>query len=161
MPIANPALHLLPSYHWGWLRDRYGYSYPCLPGTAADAEFCPIAEVPFRGVNCTDAAGHERPYAAIMAQLSQGNRTTDIRWDTSTQSPYFNYKGADGSIHQQWFDNPRYVNQHVLLVRFHIIGNARISKVCKYQSCMVSTLPIIWKQTALRNLFNASLLMSH
>ena len=46
-------------------------------------------------------------------------------------------------------------------VRFQIIGNARKENAGKYQSCMVSKLPIIWKQTALRNIFNASLLMSH
>ena len=34
-------------------------------------------------------------------------------------------------------------------VRFHIIRNARIKTVCKYQSCMVSKLRIIWKQTVL------------
>ena len=32
-------------------------------------------------------------------------------------------------------------------VRFHIIRNARIESVCKSQSCMVSKLRIIWKQT--------------
>ena len=32
-------------------------------------------------------------------------------------------------------------------VRFHIFRNARIKTVCKYQSCMVSKLRIIWKQT--------------
>ena len=32
-------------------------------------------------------------------------------------------------------------------MRFHIIGNARIENVGKSQSCMVSKLPIIWKQT--------------
>ena len=32
-------------------------------------------------------------------------------------------------------------------VRFQIIGNALIENVGKYQSCMVSKLPIIWKQT--------------
>ena len=34
-----------------------------------------------------------------------------------------------------------------LRVRFQIIGNARIKNVCKSQSCMVSKLRIIWKQT--------------
>ena len=34
-----------------------------------------------------------------------------------------------------------------LQVRFQIIGNARIENVGKSQSCMVSKLPIIWKQT--------------
>ena len=32
-------------------------------------------------------------------------------------------------------------------VRFHIIRNARIDNVGKYQSCMVSKVWIIWKQT--------------
>ena len=35
----------------------------------------------------------------------------------------------------------------VVRVRFQIIGNARIENVGKSQSCMVSKLPIIWKQT--------------
>ena len=33
--------------------------------------------------------------------------------------------------------------------RFHIIGNAHILTLCKYQSCMFSKLPIICKQTVL------------
>ena len=32
-------------------------------------------------------------------------------------------------------------------VRFHIIRNARIENVAKSQSCMVSKLRIVWKQT--------------
>ena len=36
----------------------------------------------------------------------------------------------------------------LLRVRFQIIGNARIENVGKSQSCMVSQLPIIWKQEA-------------
>ena len=32
-------------------------------------------------------------------------------------------------------------------VRFQIIGNDRIKNVGKSQSCVVSKLPIIWKQT--------------
>ena len=35
----------------------------------------------------------------------------------------------------------------ILRVRFHIIRNARIENVGKSQSCMVSKLRIIWKQT--------------
>ena len=38
---------------------------------------------------------------------------------------------------------------HVLRVRFHIIGNACIKNVGKFQSCMASKLPIICKQTVL------------
>jgi di-N-acetylchitobiase len=32
--------------------------------------------------------------------------TTDVRWDATQQSPYFNYRHADGSIHQVHFDSP-------------------------------------------------------
>ena len=38
-------------------------------------------------------------------------------------------------------------SQQQVRVRFHIIGNTRIKNVGKYQSCMFSKLPIIWKQT--------------
>ncbi len=38
---------------------RYGYEYACEPGTAPTARYCPIPFVPFRGVNCSDAAGTE------------------------------------------------------------------------------------------------------
>ena len=37
----------------------------------------------------------------------------------------------------------------VVRVRFHIIRNACIENVGKSQSCMVSKLPIIWKQTVI------------
>lgn len=50
----------------------YGYDYPCLPGTAVDARFCPIREVPFRGVNCSDAAGSEIGFSSIMVSSVQG-----------------------------------------------------------------------------------------
>ena len=38
-------------------------------------------------------------------------------------------------------------SQRVVRVRFHIIRNARIDNVGKSQSCMVSKVRIIWKQT--------------
>jgi di-N-acetylchitobiase len=42
-----------------------------------------------------------------MAQLGQQNHSSPLRWDTSTQSPYFNYIAADGhTVHQQWYDSP-------------------------------------------------------
>ena len=41
----------------------------------------------------------------------------------------------------------RRVSHTTLRVHFHIIRNARIENVGKYQSCMVSKLRIIWKQT--------------
>ena len=46
---------------------------------------------------------------------------------------------------------------HDVRVRFHIIGNARIKNVYKYQSCMVTKLPIICEQTVDSPTANAAL----
>ena len=46
---------------------------------------------------------------------------------------------------------------HILRVRLHIIGNARIKNVYKYQSCMVTKLPIICEQTVDSPTANAAL----
>eukprot|EP00048_Salpingoeca_helianthica_P017748 m.238852 g.238852 ORF g.238852 m.238852 type:complete len:375 (+) comp22080_c0_seq1:91-1215(+) len=101
----------------------YGYDYPCLPGTAPDALFCPIREVPFRGINCSDAAGSEVAFSSLMARVDSGARMlTQLRWDNSTQTPNFNYRGDDGAVHQVWFDNPqslsiKYALAHTLGLR--------------------------------------------
>ena len=62
LDVGVPASQLILGVPW------YGYSYPCLPGTAPDARFCPIKEVPFRGVNCSDAAGSEMGFSKIMVR---------------------------------------------------------------------------------------------
>lgn len=36
----------------------------------------------------------------MAAVLAQGLNTTDVLWDNMQHSPYFNYKAADGLIHQ-------------------------------------------------------------
>ena len=40
---------------------RYGYKYPCLMDEIESdtSKYCPIEAIPFRGVNCSDAAGRE------------------------------------------------------------------------------------------------------
>ncbi len=43
----------------------YGYHYPCTRAIGAD-NVCPIASVPFRGVNCSDAAGQQMDYRIIQ-----------------------------------------------------------------------------------------------
>ena len=68
--------------------------------------YCPIALVPFRGAPCSDAAGSEINYSDIYAMLKAGNTTTGRQWDALLQSPYFNYKGADGTVYQMWYDDP-------------------------------------------------------
>ena len=72
-------------------------------GTAPDERFCPIREVPFRGVNCSDAAGSEVPYHSIHELLDggSGSSTTGPMWDDYSESPWFNVRNTQsGAIHQ-------------------------------------------------------------
>lgn len=93
----------------------YGYHYPCQNSGPHD-DVCEIKLVPFRGVNCSDAAGSEVGFQHIMNLLDRGvcppnskgarcKVTTGLRWDPSTQSPYFNYVIDDSQLWQMWFDN--------------------------------------------------------
>lgn len=89
----------------------YGYRYPCLPGTAADAVYCPIKQVPFRGVNCSDAAGIEVGYARIREILRRIDpNMSGLRRDSNTGDPYFNSIEPDEHgkkiVYQYWFDDP-------------------------------------------------------
>jgi di-N-acetylchitobiase len=79
----------------------YGYDYPCLSLT--EDLVCTIPEVPYRGVNCSDAAGTQRSYTGIRDFLRTA--TTFVRWNASLEAPYFNYKSQGGERHQVWFDN--------------------------------------------------------
>ena len=61
------------------------------------SKFCPLPFVPFRGVNCSDAAGSESGFASIL-EVMRSNKTVHPgrRWDASTMTPYFNYKDENG-----------------------------------------------------------------
>ena len=90
----------------------YGYRYQCLSGTSSDAVYCPIKQVPFRGVNCSDAAGSEVGYAVIMSRLRDSDiaLTGGLRRDSNTGDPYFNSIETDANgisaVYQYWFDDP-------------------------------------------------------
>ena len=88
----------------------YGYRYPCVAGTARTATYCPIRSVPFRGVNCSDAAGREIPYSNIMQSLAAPS-STGRQWDSNQGAPYFNAveptDGAPASTVQYWYDDPQ------------------------------------------------------
>jgi di-N-acetylchitobiase len=43
----------------------YGYDYNCTATGLPPQQKCYIARVPFRGVNCSDAAGRQLPYSQI------------------------------------------------------------------------------------------------
>lgn len=86
----------------------YGYDYKCLKTEmeSESSKFCPLPFVPFRGVNCSDAAGGESPFANIL-EVMRSNKTVHPgrRWDASTMTPYFNYKDTNGDVHQVWYDD--------------------------------------------------------
>lgn len=67
---------------------------------------CPMALVPFRGVNCSDAAGKQVPYSTIHSRLAAGQTTTGRLWDSYMQTPFYNYVDEeDGSVHQVHYDD--------------------------------------------------------
>ncbi|XP_023328046.1 di-N-acetylchitobiase [Eurytemora carolleeae] len=78
----------------------YGYRYPC---ESFNAGICFIKKVPFRGCNCSDAAGVEIPYKDILnfEKLSLTGR----KWDAVSQTPYFEVT-LNSTIYQIWFDDP-------------------------------------------------------
>lgn len=79
----------------------YGYNYPCI---GYEKNVCTIKKVPFRGVDCSDAAGRQYCFSSIMSNyLPQaiGGR----QFDKESLSPFFNYKDSDGMMHQVWYDD--------------------------------------------------------
>lgn len=98
--IGIPPAKLVLGLPW------YGYDYPCTNDMESpQSKYCPIKEVPFRGVNCSDAAGKERNFDDITEQLERNQTITGRMWDPILQNAYFNYKAADGAIHQVWYDD--------------------------------------------------------
>lgn len=92
----------------------YGYRYQCLSGTNPEDLYCPIKSVPFRGVNCSDAAGKQIAHSDAMNMI----RTTGavVRRDESTQSLFFNTveESDDGSgmaVYQYWIEDPVLLRQ--------------------------------------------------
>ena len=58
---------------------------------------CSIKEVPFRGVNCSDAAGSQKEYQLIQ-NLLKGNSTMGGRqWSKAYKAPFFNFKVSSWS----------------------------------------------------------------
>lgn len=94
----------------------YGYDYPCLAGTAPNTTVCPIARVPFRGCNCSDAAGHQYDFSVMtqMANASVPQRVARVTRPLAVNTTAagdglwagFNYvHAATGAVHQVWFDS--------------------------------------------------------
>jgi len=51
---------------------------------------CRLKSVPFRGVNCSDAAGRQFGYSEMMTKVKQS--FTGTLWDSVARSPYATYK---------------------------------------------------------------------
>ena len=49
----------------------YGYFYKCIRTGSSESDICFIEEVPFRGVNCSDAAGRQLTYLDIQAYVNK------------------------------------------------------------------------------------------
>jgi di-N-acetylchitobiase len=82
----------------------YGYRYPCVHGTERDARFCPIPQVPFRNVSCSDAAGSQVAFRDLQAIARAANAT--LQWDDNQAAPYFNTVENNETV-QYWYDNPQ------------------------------------------------------
>ncbi|KAF2356425.1 Glycoside hydrolase family 18 catalytic domain [Trinorchestia longiramus] len=64
----------------------YGYGYNCTEYFPENGT-CLIEYVPFRGCNCSDAAGRQYGYDVIMRYIETQN-VTEL-WDDEARSPYF------------------------------------------------------------------------
>jgi di-N-acetylchitobiase len=95
----------------------YGYRYPCLEETAANSRYCPIRQVPFRGVNCSDAAGTEVAYKEIIKVYQNLTEeevfaTGGLRRDDYMDAAFFNILLKDTnrrSVVQFWYDDEKAV----------------------------------------------------
>lgn len=57
--------------------------------------------VPFRGVNCSDAAGRQVAYQYIAQRLGLGKTSTGRRYEDYMGAPFYNYVDeASGAVHQ-------------------------------------------------------------
>ncbi|XP_053247881.1 di-N-acetylchitobiase-like isoform X1 [Podarcis raffonei] len=92
----------------------YGYDYTCR-GLSKD-HVCSVAKIPFRGAPCSDPAGHQVPYKAVMKQIVPRS-LSGILWDKEQKAPYVEYKDPQGAFHQVWFDDPRSISLKAAYVK--------------------------------------------
>jgi Di-N-acetylchitobiase len=95
----------------------YGFDYKCLNPqhdsgrkiSTGKPSPCNIPHVPFRGVNCSDAAGQVVTPEDAETLLQFYNAS--VHWDESEATPYFEYTATNGDRHQVWFDNAHSLRQ--------------------------------------------------
>ncbi|GMH99808.1 hypothetical protein TrST_g9136 [Triparma strigata] len=96
----------------------YGYRYECVNEDfdVESSSTCEIAQVPFRGVNCSDAAGSEIAFGSIRNIV----RTYDaeVRRDPYMNVPFFNYVDSTSlKTYQIWYDDADSLQGHYDYVR--------------------------------------------
>jgi di-N-acetylchitobiase len=102
MSLGIPSSKLVMGLPW------YGYDYPCIE---FDGKTCAITPVPFRGANCSDAAGSQYGYNDIQSWL-QNNVTSGRQWDSQLLAPYFSYTNG-GQTYQVWYDDAESISYKV------------------------------------------------
>ncbi|GAB1598697.1 di-N-acetylchitobiase-like [Argonauta hians] len=94
----------------------YGYNYHC---EMLSNNICSIKSVPFRGMNCSDAAGKQFRYSDIETVFLKKSKTGK-QWDSLSESPYFTYftQESKNSSYQVWYDDPKSLSLKYKLARY-------------------------------------------
>ena len=82
----------------------YGYDYVCL--TLSTDNVCQIKPVSRVGAPCSDGATSTAIYCDIVEKFLPIS-TSGRLYNTTSQSPYLNFRASDGSMHQIWYDDPQ------------------------------------------------------
>ncbi|ELT97583.1 hypothetical protein CAPTEDRAFT_226035 [Capitella teleta] len=109
LKLGVPSHKLILGLPW------YGYDYPCIKYSKDNK--CDIKKTPFRGVECSDAAGTQIGYTYIMGRLDAS--FSGRLWDEDALSPYFSYKNDKGEIHQVWYDDSMSLSLKIHMVDTH------------------------------------------
>ena len=90
----------------------YGYLYTCLDITGNDT--CHIKHVPFRGVDCSDAAGTQINYYQMKDYLEYSKE--GLKWNSVSHTPYFTLSINNKTLQVQ-FDDPKSLGLKYNLVK--------------------------------------------
>ena len=78
---------------------------------------CYLESVPFRGCNCTDAAGKEFAYKDVVKMLEKSK--SGRQWDEVSKTPYFNFQENNQTI-QVWYDDPESLDIKYKVLSFNL-----------------------------------------
>ncbi|XP_014785201.1 di-N-acetylchitobiase [Octopus bimaculoides] len=116
----------------------YGYHYPCV--ALSENNVCKIKMVPFRGMNCSDAAGKQLRFSDIV-EIYLKKSLTGRQWDTASKTPYFTYQENHNSSYQVWYDDAESLGLKYKLVQdlnLHGVGMWNVDCV-DYDNSTMST----------------------